>query len=78
MLAKRITATAGSTTRKTEITLSGRENWVWMGQRLSYGTLHFYSDSEGRIIRVLLAVLLTTVEGKMPQQLAILGTNSVV
>lgn len=53
--------------------LIGCENQVWLGhQRLSDGTLHFYGDSEGRIVRGLLAVLLTAVEGKTPQQLAVL------
>lgn len=59
--------------RKTEMALSGCENRVWLGhQRLPDGTLHFYGDSEGRIVRGLLAVLLTAVEGKTPQQLAVL------
>jgi cysteine desulfuration protein SufE len=50
--------------------LSGCENRVWLGhQLLADGTLHFYGDSEGRIVRGLLAVLLTAVEGKTPQQL---------
>jgi cysteine desulfuration protein SufE len=49
--------------KSAEIELSGCENRVWLGhQRLSDGTLHFYGDSEGRIVRGLLAVLLTAVE----------------
>ncbi|WP_130831472.1 cysteine desulfurase sulfur acceptor subunit CsdE [[Erwinia] mediterraneensis] len=53
-----------------EIELSGCENRVWLSsQPLANGTLHFYGDSEGRIVRGLLAVLLTTVEGKTPQML---------
>lgn len=45
--------------------IAGCENRVWLGfTRLPQGTLHFYGDSEGRIVRGLLAVLLTTVEGK--------------
>lgn len=53
-----------------ETELSGCENRVWLGsQLLPDGTLHFYGDSEGRIIRGLLAVLLTAVEGKMPAEL---------
>ncbi|MFE8665374.1 cysteine desulfurase sulfur acceptor subunit CsdE [Serratia nevei] len=56
-----------------EIALSGCENRVWLGhQLLEDGTLHFYGDSEGRIVRGLLAVLLTEVEGKTPQQIAAL------
>lgn len=59
--------------RDTEIELSGCENRVWLGhQRLADGTLHFYGDSEGRIVRGLLAVLLTAVEGKTPQQITAL------
>jgi cysteine desulfuration protein SufE len=58
-------------TLKTEsIEISGCENRVWLGhERLPDGTLHFYGDSEGRIVRGLLAVLLTAVEGKTAQQL---------
>lgn len=53
-----------------EIELSGCENRVWLSsQRLPNGTLHFYGDSEGRIVRGLLAVLLAAVEGKTPQAL---------
>lgn len=47
------------------IALSGCENRVWLGyQRQENGTLHFYGDSDGRIVRGLLAVLLTAAEGK--------------
>ncbi|PKH19975.1 cysteine desulfurase sulfur acceptor subunit CsdE [Enterobacterales bacterium CwR94] len=50
--------------------LSGCENRVWLGwQKMPDGTLHFYGDSEGRIVRGLLAVLLTAVEGKTPATL---------
>ncbi len=49
--------------------MTGCENRVWLGhQHLPDGTLHFYGDSEGRIVRGLLAVILTAVEGKTPQQ----------
>lgn len=52
------------------IELTGCENRVWLGhQRLADGRLHFYGDSEGRIVRGLLAILLTAVEGKTPQAL---------
>lgn len=52
------------------IELSGCENRVWLGhQRLADGRLHFYGDSEGRIVRGLLAILLTAVEGKTPEAL---------
>lgn len=53
-----------------EIELSGCENRVWLGhQQLADGSLHFYGDSEGRIVRGLLAVLLTAVEGQQPAAL---------
>lgn len=53
-----------------DIELSGCENRVWLGhQQLEDGTLHFYGDSEGRIVRGLLAVLLTAVEGQTPASL---------
>ena len=51
--------------------IPGCENRVWLGSTpLPDGTLHFFGDSEGRIVRGLLAVLLTAVEGKRPQTLA--------
>ncbi|UWS30049.1 cysteine desulfurase sulfur acceptor subunit CsdE [Erwinia pyrifoliae] len=51
--------------------LKGCENRVWLGhQLLENGRLHFYGDSEGRIVRGLLAVLLTAVEGKTPQEVS--------
>lgn len=57
--------------REKDIELSGCENRVWLShQLLADGTLHFYGDSEGRIVRGLLAVLLIAVEGKTPQQIA--------
>lgn len=50
--------------------IRGCENRVWLGhQSQPDGTLHFYGDSEGRIVRGLLAVLLTAVEGKTAPQL---------
>ena len=58
------------TLKTAEIELSGCENRVWLGhQRLADGTLHFYGESEGRIVRGLLAVLLTAVEGQTPDTL---------
>ncbi|CNE89463.1 cysteine desulfurase [Yersinia rohdei] len=55
--------------KQQELELTGCENRVWLGhQRLPDGRLHFYGDSEGRIVRGLLAVILTAVEGKTPQQ----------
>ncbi|AVU36790.1 TPA: cysteine desulfurase sulfur acceptor subunit CsdE [Serratia marcescens] len=72
MLAKRLPPLPEAL-RSEEIALSGCENRVWLGHQLQEdGTLHFYGDSEGRIVRGLLAVLLTEVEGKTPQQIAAL------
>ena len=44
--------------------IAGCENRVWLGYRVNDGKMHFFGDSEGRIVRGLLAVLLTAVEGK--------------
>ncbi|EOZ9294822.1 cysteine desulfurase sulfur acceptor subunit CsdE [Serratia marcescens] len=72
MLAKRLPPLPEAL-RSEEMALSGCENRVWLGhQLLEDCTLHFYGDSEGRIVRGLLAVLLTEVEGKTPQQIAAL------
>ena len=50
--------------------IAGCENRVWLGYTLAEnGTLHFFGDSEGRIVRGMLAVLLTAIEGKLPQAL---------
>ncbi|MEX3018487.1 cysteine desulfurase sulfur acceptor subunit CsdE [Kluyvera sp. STS39-E] len=47
--------------------IAGCENRVWLGYtQAPNGALHFFGDSEGRIVRGLLAVLLTAVEGKQP------------
>lgn len=53
--------------RTTEI--AGCENRVWLGYSVHDGRLHFFGDSEGRIVRGLLAVLLTAVEGKSAAEL---------
>ena len=49
--------------------IAGCENRVWLGAVGSQEKMHFYGDSEGRIVRGLLAVLLTAVEGKSAEQL---------
>ncbi|CAI8798465.1 cysteine desulfurase sulfur acceptor subunit CsdE [Kosakonia quasisacchari] len=50
--------------------IPGCENRVWLGSTLSADRkMHFFGDSEGRIVRGLLAVLLTAVEGKSPETL---------
>lgn len=50
--------------------IAGCENRVWLGTVVTNdGKLHFFGDSEGRIVRGLLAVLLTAVEGKSAAEL---------
>ncbi|KAA8996081.1 cysteine desulfurase sulfur acceptor subunit CsdE [Affinibrenneria salicis] len=57
--------------RRQDIALNGCENNVWLGyQPRENGALHFYGDSDGRIVRGLLAVLLTAAEGKTAQELS--------
>lgn len=52
------------------IEISGCENRVWLGsQMLPGGRLHFYGDSEGRIVKGLLAVLLIINEGKTASEI---------
>jgi cysteine desulfuration protein SufE len=56
--------------KQENIEIAGCENRVWLGHSLqANGSLHFYGDSEGRIVRGLLAVLLTAIEGKTAEQL---------
>lgn len=50
--------------------IAGCENRVWLGYTCSSeGKMHFFGDSEGRIVRGLLAVLLTAVEGRPAAEL---------
>lgn len=50
--------------------IAGCENRVWLGfNRSANGTMHFFGDSEGRIVRGLLAILLTAVDGKSASEL---------
>ncbi|WP_052282100.1 cysteine desulfurase sulfur acceptor subunit CsdE [Kluyvera genomosp. 1] len=50
--------------------IPGCENRVWLGYtQEANGALHFFGDSEGRIVRGLLAVLLTAAEGKQPAEI---------
>lgn len=56
--------------RTAEIEVYGCENRVWLGYKIhADGTLRFYGDSEGRIVKGLLAILLSLAEGQSPQQL---------
>lgn len=69
MLGKQLPALPADLKRD-DIEIAGCENRVWLGhERKTDGTLHFYGDSEGRIVRGLLAVLLTAIEGKTAQEL---------
>jgi cysteine desulfuration protein SufE len=49
--------------------IPGCENRVWLGVSVTGEKLHFFGDSEGRIVRGLLAVLLTAIEGKSAAEL---------
>ncbi|MBX4670114.1 cysteine desulfurase sulfur acceptor subunit CsdE [Klebsiella grimontii] len=50
--------------------IAGCENRVWLGYSVgAEGKLHFFGDSEGRIVRGMLAVLLAAVEGKSAAEL---------
>lgn len=56
--------------KQQRLELKGCENRVWLGhQRHEDGTIHFYGDSDGRIVKGILAVLLTQIEGKTPKQI---------
>ena len=44
--------------------IAGCENRVWLGFSVSGEKLHFFGDSEGRIVRGLLAVLFTAGGGE--------------
>ena len=55
--------------KQADIEIAGCENRVWLGVSVSGETLHFFGDSEGRIVRGLLAVLLTALEGKSAAEL---------
>ena len=50
--------------------IAGCENRVWLGYSVDAECkLHFFGDSEGRIVRGMLAVLLAAVEGKSAAEL---------
>ena len=55
--------------KQQQLELRGCENRVWLGyQLMDNGTLHFYGDSEGRIVKGILAILLIQIEGKTPME----------
>lgn len=56
--------------KQTQMEISGCENRVWLGyQHGEEGRLHFYADSEGRIVKGLLAILLTFIEGRTAEEI---------
>jgi cysteine desulfuration protein SufE len=76
LMAKNVPTLDGSL-KTPETELSGCENKVWLGaELLENGNMHFYGDSEGRIVKGLLAILLTKVEGKTPR--AILADDPLI
>ncbi|WP_368872027.1 cysteine desulfurase sulfur acceptor subunit CsdE [Proteus mirabilis] len=57
--------------KTTENEIKGCENRVWLGVELNNdGKYHIYGDSDGRIVKGLLAVILTTAENKTAQEIA--------
>ncbi len=57
--------------KTTENEIKGCENRVWLGVELNNdGKYHIYGDSDGRIVKGLLAVILTIVENKTAQEIA--------
>ena len=57
--------------KTTENEIKGCENRVRLGVELNNdGKYHIYGDSDGRIVKGLLAVILTTVENKTAQEIA--------
>ncbi|WP_232037525.1 cysteine desulfurase sulfur acceptor subunit CsdE [Candidatus Erwinia haradaeae] len=48
----------------------GCSNRIWFGHKMQKcNKLHFYGDSDARIIRGLIAILLTLIEGQRPSDL---------
>ncbi|WP_193017197.1 cysteine desulfurase sulfur acceptor subunit CsdE [Proteus sp. FME41] len=57
--------------KTTEKEIKGCENRVWLGVELNNdGKYHVYGDSDGRIVKGLLTVILTAVENKTAQEIA--------
>ena len=53
-----------------DIEVNGCENRIWLGYQQDIDhSLHFYADSEGRIVKGLLAILLCAIEGKTAPQI---------
>lgn len=57
--------------KTTEKEIKGCENRVWLGVELNNdGKYHVYGDSDGRIVKGLLTIILTSVENKTAQEIA--------
>ncbi|MEQ5207937.1 MULTISPECIES: cysteine desulfurase sulfur acceptor subunit CsdE [unclassified Proteus (in: enterobacteria)] len=57
--------------KTTEKEIKGCENRVWLGVELNNdGKYHVYGDSDGRIVKGLLTIILTVVENKTGQEIA--------
>lgn len=57
--------------KTSEKEIKGCENKVWLGVELnSDGKYHVYGDSDGRIVKGLLTIILTAVENKTAQEIA--------
>lgn len=70
ILAGKALAPIDENQRRAAREIAGCENRVWIGHQLQAdGRLHFFGDSEGRIVRGLLAILLAGVDGQTPQAL---------
>ncbi len=57
--------------KTTEKEIKGCENRVWLGIELNNdGKYHVYGDSDGRIVKGLLTIILASVENKTAQEIA--------
>ena len=57
--------------KTTEKEIKGCENRVWLGVELNNdGKYHVYGDSDGRIVKGLLTIILAAVENKTAQEIA--------
>ncbi|WP_100158766.1 cysteine desulfurase sulfur acceptor subunit CsdE [Proteus columbae] len=57
--------------KTTEKEIKGCENKVWLGVELNNdGKYHVYGDSDGRIVKGLLTIILAAVENKTAQEIA--------
>ncbi|MBG3021075.1 MULTISPECIES: cysteine desulfurase sulfur acceptor subunit CsdE [Proteus] len=57
--------------KTTEKEIKGCENRVWLGVELNNdGKYHVYGDSDGRIVKGLLTIILVAVENKTAQEIA--------